>query len=83
MRRREFISLIISAMAWPFAARGQAGKVYRIGVLEPTPAVQNATNLNALRDGLRKLAMSKGKTWSSSIGQRMVALSDFRTSRPS
>src|SRR6188768_1947823 len=61
MRRREFISLIISAMAWPFAARGQAGKVYRIGVLEPTPAVQNATNLNALRDGLRKLGYVEGQ----------------------
>ena len=61
MRRREFISLIISAMAWPFAARGQAGKVYRIGVLEPTPAVQNATNFNALRDGLRKLGYVEGQ----------------------
>ena len=61
MRRREFISLIISAMAWPFAARGQARKVYRIGVLEPTPAVQNATNLNALRDGLRKLGYVEGQ----------------------
>jgi len=61
MRRREFISLITSAMAWPFAARGQAGKVYRIGVLEPTPAVQNATNFNALRDGLRKLGYVEGQ----------------------
>ena len=61
MRRREFISLITSAMAWPFAARGQARKVYRIGVLEPTPAVQNATNFNALRDGLRKLGYVEGQ----------------------
>jgi ABC-type uncharacterized transport system substrate-binding protein len=61
MRRREFISLITSAAAWPFAARGQAGKVYRIGVLEPTPAVQNATNLNALREGLRKLGYVEGQ----------------------
>lgn len=51
MRRREFISLITSAAAWPFAARGQVEKVYRIGVLEPTPAIQNVTNLNALRAG--------------------------------
>ena len=61
MRRREFISLITSAAAWPFAARGQVGKVYRIGVLEPTPAVQNATNFNALRDGLRKLGYVEGQ----------------------
>jgi putative ABC transport system substrate-binding protein len=61
MKRRAFISLLGGAAAWPFAARGQVGKVYRVGVLEPTPAVQNATNLNALREGLRKLGYVEGQ----------------------
>ena len=36
MRRREFITLIGGAVAtWPFVARGQQGKVYRVGWLQP------------------------------------------------
>jgi putative ABC transport system substrate-binding protein len=61
MRRREFIALIGGAAAWPFTARGQMGKVYRIGLLEPTPATQNATNLDALRAGLRRLGYVEGQ----------------------
>ena len=62
MRRREFICLLSGAAVWPFASRAQqAGKVYRIGLLEPTPATQNATNLDALREGLRKLGYVEGK----------------------
>ena len=62
MRRRDFITLIGGAAAWPFASRAQqAGKVYRIGLLEPTPATQNATNLDALREGLRKLGYVEGQ----------------------
>lgn len=61
MRRRQFITHVGGMAAWPFAARGQVGKIYRIGVLEPTPAVQNAANLNALREGLRKLGYVEGQ----------------------
>jgi putative ABC transport system substrate-binding protein len=38
MTRRSFITLIGSAAAWPFAARGQQpGRAYRLGMLWPFP----------------------------------------------
>jgi putative ABC transport system substrate-binding protein len=38
MRRREFISVIVGATAWPFAAMAQEpGRTYRLGPLAPFP----------------------------------------------
>ncbi len=49
-------------IAWPIAAHAQqAGKVYRIGILETIPAGQNAANLDALRKGLRDLGYVEGR----------------------
>src|SRR5947207_15830781 len=54
LRRREFITSLGGAAAWPLVARAVRGeKIYRIGILEPVPAAQNAANLDALRKGLR------------------------------
>jgi putative ABC transport system substrate-binding protein len=63
IRRREFITLLGgTAAAWPVAARAQqAGKVWRIGLLENIPSTQNAANLNALRNGLRAHGYIEGQ----------------------
>jgi len=62
MKRREFITLLGGATAWPLVSHAQqVGKVYRIGVLETISAAQNAANLDALRNGLRKLGYVEGQ----------------------
>ena len=56
MRRREFITLLGGAAAWPLAARAQQpGRVWRIGVLETTSMELNAANFEAFRQSLRDL----------------------------
>jgi ABC-type uncharacterized transport system substrate-binding protein len=62
MRRREFIAAVSGAAVWPFGVRAQqAGKVWRIGVLETISPELNASNFNALRDGLRNLGYIEGQ----------------------
>ena len=62
-RRRNFITLLAGvAAAWPLAARAQqAGKVYRIGMLEMPSATLNVANINALREGLRQRGYAEGQ----------------------
>ena len=63
MDRRTFICGVTGGLlAAPFAAHAQqVGKTYRIGILEPIPAAQNAANLDALRKGLRDLGYVEGR----------------------
>jgi len=63
MDRRTFIGGIASGLiAAPLATPAQqSGKVYRIGILEAIPAAQNASNLDALRKGLRDLGYVEGR----------------------
>jgi putative tryptophan/tyrosine transport system substrate-binding protein len=61
LRRREFITLIGSAAAWPLAARAQP-KVWRIGFLAPVPPTP--VMLSAFRDGLRGRGYVEGQNLS-------------------
>ncbi len=62
MRRREFIVLATGAAALPLAARAQqAGKVWRVGMLDTTSAALNAKNIDAFRAGMRALGYVEGQ----------------------
>ena len=62
MRRRDFMTLLGGAAAWPLAARGQQlGKVWRIGMLDMIAPTGNSTNLEAFRKGLRELGYVEGQ----------------------
>jgi putative ABC transport system substrate-binding protein len=61
LRRRELVSLLGAAAAWPLAARAQQQdtRVYRIGILWVT-AARDSARLEYLRSGLRELGYAEG-----------------------
>jgi len=62
MRRRDFITLLGGAAAWPLAARAQQEPVRPlIGVLSPLSAASAALNIAGLRSGLRDLGYLEGR----------------------
>jgi putative tryptophan/tyrosine transport system substrate-binding protein len=61
MRRRDFITLLTSAAAWPLAAPAQE-RMWRIGVLLAGTPTSFAPRANAFVQGLRELGYVEGKT---------------------
>jgi putative tryptophan/tyrosine transport system substrate-binding protein len=56
------VLLLLALLVAPLPAEAQqAGKVYRVGILETVPAARNAANLDALRKGLRDLGYVEGR----------------------
>ena len=81
MRRREFLSYLAGAVAWPVAARAQRGGPYRIGFLWHGPD-EFEDALEAFRDGLRELGYVEGRNitieyrWAQSIPNRMREMAE-------
>ena len=63
MRRREFITLLGSATAWPFAARAQqATRLLTIGFLGSTSPAAQSQLTAAFVQRLRELGWIEGRT---------------------
>jgi putative ABC transport system substrate-binding protein len=64
MRRREFISLLGTAAAWPLAVRAQqADRMRRIGVLMSIAAddIESQPRITAFKQGLQQLGWTEGR----------------------
>src|SRR6266481_5503296 len=59
MKRREFITFLSAAVAWPLAARAQQSKLHRLGFLWDSPAVFPEA-MQAFRHKLRELGYVDG-----------------------
>jgi putative tryptophan/tyrosine transport system substrate-binding protein len=76
LKRREFITLLGGAVAWPSAGRAQqAPKIAKIGFLGLSPASSFATRIEALWMGLQQLGYVEGKNliieyqWADTVDQ--------------
>jgi len=80
VRRREFISLLGGATAWPIAARAQQPAMPVIGFLSPAAPDPNADYLHAFRGSLQESGYREGDTvaieyrWAENRMDRLPAL---------
>jgi putative tryptophan/tyrosine transport system substrate-binding protein len=82
LERRQFITLLGGAAAWPNGAQAQPAKVARIGFLGLVSSSNHATRTAAFRAGLRDLGWIEGRNllmefrWAEGNYDRLPALAE-------
>ena len=61
LKRREFITLVAGAAAWPFAAGAQQPAMPVIGFINPASPGELANRMKAFRNGLAELGFVEGR----------------------
>jgi putative ABC transport system substrate-binding protein len=88
MRRREFITLLGGAAAWPLAARAQQPTMSEIGYLGSASLAASDNQLAGFRQGLKDASFAEGRNlaieyrWSDGLYGRLPAMASELAGRP-